>query len=405
MTGTFIDLFSGCGGLSLGLMRAGWKGLFAIEKTETAFATLKANLVDGSRYQYDWPNWLPKSNMEVGELIESYKEKLIGLRGKVQLIAGGPPCQGFSTAGKRDPNDPRNRLAEQYIKVVEMVKPQYLLLENVRGFNAKFLKDGEYEDAPYSLVVKQRLEELGYSVDFKIIRSSHWGVPQHRPRFILIAKLGVPKNEYKPFDNLEKFREKFLTSKGLSPHQVVTARDAIFDLEISGKNLIPNTDSDQKGFSEIDYVEPQTQSPYLRLLREGCADLKPNSIRLPRHSSEVRHRFSQILEKCPKGVTLSKEFKAEFGVKKQAITPLCPNSPSATVTTLPDDILHYSEARILTVRENARLQSFPDWFEFKGAYTTGGRRRKTTCPRYTQVGNAVPPLLAEAMGRLIKNTD
>jgi len=89
-------------------------------------------------------------------------------------------------------------------------------------------------------------------------------------------------------------------------------------------------------------------------------------------------------------------------IKKQAITPLCKDLPSATVTTLPDDIIHYAEPRILTVRENARLQTFPDWFEFTGAYTTGGKQRKHTCPRYTQVGNAVPPLLAEAMGLLIE---
>jgi len=99
---------------------------------------------------------------------------------------------------------------------------------------------------------------------------------------------------------------------------------------------------------------------------------------------------------------LNDKQKEEIGTKKQAICVLDPKKPSKTLTTLPDDIIHYKEPRILTVRESARIQSFPDDFEFKGKYTTGGMRRKQECPRYTQVGNAVPPLLGEAIGHLIR---
>lgn len=400
--GVFIDLFSGCGGLSLGLMKAGWKGIFAIEKTESAFDTLRKNLVSGGKYSYCWPKWLPTKNMEVGELIENHADDLESIRGSVDLIAGGPPCQGFSHAGKRDPNDPRNKLAEQYIKVVEILQPRFLLLENVRGFNAKFNKDISTESVPYSQVVKKRLEDLGYGVAFRIIRSSDWGVPQHRPRFILIAKKGVNSSGFNPFFDIENFRFKFLTEKGLSVSSATSVKEAISDLEVAGKSLVPNEDSNQKGFFEIDYLAPALPSNYLKLLRDGFGEGRMNSIRLPRHSTEVKERFKKILDNCPRGVTLSKEWKEKFQLKKQAVTPLSANLPSATVTTLPDDILHYSEPRILTVRENARLQSFPDWFKFYGPYTTGGKLRKTACPRYTQVGNAVPPLLAEAMGLLIK---
>ncbi len=399
---TFIDLFSGCGGLSLGLMRAGWEGLFAIEKTESAFNTLRHNLVAGNKHRYAWPQWLPQKNMEVGELIANYGAQLSALRGTVDLIAGGPPCQGFSHAGKRNPDDPRNKLAEQYIQVVEIVQPKYLLLENVRGFNTKFSKEGSEDSVPYSKVVKERLEALGYGVAFRIIKSSEWGVPQHRPRFILIAKFGVASSDFEPFAELDQFRKAFLKSKGLSADRAVTARDALFDLEVAGKKLVANTDSDQKGFFEIDFEEHSQPSSYLKLLREGAGGLAPDSIRLPRHSKEVIDRFKLILDRCPRGINVPRDLKLEFSIKKQAITPLCPNSPSATVTTLPDDIIHYSEPRILTVRENARLQSFPDWFSFQGAYTTGSKHRKFSCPRYTQVGNAVPPLLAEALGGLIK---
>ncbi|WP_335900267.1 DNA cytosine methyltransferase [Shewanella algae] len=399
--GTFIDLFSGCGGLSLGLMQAGWEGLFAIEKTEGAFETLSHNLINGERHNYNWPTWLPKENMEVGVLLEQYKDQLSGLRGKVDLIAGGPPCQGFSHAGKRDPNDPRNKLAEQYIEVVRLVKPKFLLLENVRGFNTKFTKSSGTNSIPYSHVVKSRLEELGYGVAFRIITSSEWGVPQRRPRFILIAQLGASSDTFDPFQDIDTFRKNFLENKGLCPSSPTTARQALQDLEISGKLLKENIDSGISGFHELSYEAPVNPNPYIKIMRKGMNGEAPNSLRLPRHTQRVKERFQLILKHCPKGFTLSDKYRAVFNMKKHALTPLNPEQPSATVTTLPDDILHYSEPRILTVRENARLQSFPDWFDFKGAYTTGGKLRKSTCPRYTQVGNAVPPLLGEALGRII----
>ncbi|MFG0763041.1 DNA cytosine methyltransferase [Aeromonas media] len=404
--GTFIDLFSGCGGLSLGLMQAGWKGLFAIEKTSGAFETLQHNLLGGGRYTYDWPNWLPKLNMTVDTLLENHKGNLSLLAGKVDLIVGGPPCQGFSLAGKRDPDDPRNKLAEQYIDVVRLVKPKLLLLENVRGFNTKFTKGRGEGSEPYSKIVKEKLEELGYGVSYKVITSSDWGVPQRRPRFILIAKFGVPSDLFNPFEDIDAFRLNFLNMKGLNSNSPVSAKDAIYDLEIfdsknKKKKLIENTDSGQTGFFELDYKPPKTINNYIKLLRDGLTNEKPNSLRLPRHTKAVSERFELILKICTKGTTICNEFRDSLKMKKHSLTPLHPDLPSATVTTLPDDILHYSEPRILTVRENARLQSFPDWFSFKSAYTTGGKMRKLTCPRYTQVGNAVPPLLGEAMGRLL----
>jgi DNA (cytosine-5)-methyltransferase 1 len=131
----------------------------------------------------------------------------------------------------------------------------------------------------------------------------------------------------------------------------------------------------------------------------------PNSLRLARHKEQTVERFSKIINMCEKsgtkGVVLSDKVRAELGIKKQSIVVLNEKQPSHTITTLPDDIIHYSEPRILTVRECARLQSFPDWFEFRGNYTTGGSRRTKECPRYTQVGNAVPPLLAEFLGTIV----
>ena len=127
-----------------------------------------------------------------------------------------------------------------------------------------------------------------------------------------------------------------------------------------------------------------------------------DSMRLAHHREDVRDRFQEILAVTAttgrRGVNLSSEDRERFGMLKLRTVPMSPTQPAPTLTTLPDDILHYSDPRILTVREYARLQSFPDWFTFHGKYTTGGNRRKVECPRYTQVGNAVPPLLAQAIG-------
>ena len=133
-------------------------------------------------------------------------------------------------------------------------------------------------------------------------------------------------------------------------------------------------------------------------MRNGLNGFKPNSLRLARHKDSTIQKFKYIQEICRPGLGLTDEQKHKIKTKKQVISVLNSESPSRTLTTLPDDLLHYSEPRILTVRESARIQSFPDDFVFRGKYTTGGERRKQECPRYTQVGNAVPPLIGEIIG-------
>ncbi|WP_259781008.1 DNA cytosine methyltransferase [Aestuariispira ectoiniformans] len=399
--GKFIDLFAGCGGLSLGLLNAGWKGNFAIERHADAFSTLKHNLIDSGRFEYDWPGWLPCEAHDITEFLDNYSSYLTKLRGEIDLIVGGPPCQGFSSAGRRDPNDPRNTLTEQYLKVVELVQPRFILIENVKGFNAKFDTDSEGE-VPYAQKVMQRLEGLGYRAKSKLVGSANWGVPQLRPRFIIVAEKRDGDWVKDPFDVLSDSREDFLKAKKLPVSKPVTAKQALSDLETMGKELIDAVDGGVSGFKQIRYERPRRLTNYQMLMRQGIVNgTAPNSLRLPRHTEIVTDRFTRILETCRRGRTLSKDDKEKFGLKKQATTPMASNRPSATITTLPDDLIHYSEPRILTVRENARLQSFPDWFEFQGPYTTGGKLRKSACPRYTQVGNAVPPLLGEALANLV----
>jgi hypothetical protein len=145
---TFIDVFAGCGGLSLGLMQAGWQGLFAIERDRHAFETLSANLIaDASSYRFSWPTWLPKHKWTSAGLLRRFPTELQSLRSKVDLLVGGPPCQGFSTAGRRVSSDPRNRLMLEYLRLVQNIRPRMVLVENVRGFTMDFKGTDKKDDA------------------------------------------------------------------------------------------------------------------------------------------------------------------------------------------------------------------------------------------------------------------
>lgn len=405
---TFADVFAGCGGISLGLISAGWQGRFAIEKNSNAFETLKTNLVDGQKADFNWPEWLPKKAISTSDLLKTHSHNLDAFKGKISLLAGGPPCQGFSMAGRRTHSDPRNSLTEDYIKLVEKLQPRILLIENVRGFTLPFKKhgNGDSKDIPYSTKVIERLEKIGYKVFSELIDLSAYGVPQARKRFIIIAiRKDDPAqkklNGKTPFNILAASRQQFLSSKGLPIDKPVTVKQAIGDLEVTGKDLIESTDFDLKGYKQIVYKTQGGKSNFAKLMRKGT-DISPDSLRLPKHKAETILQFQKIISTCTQGKTLSKEDRKRLGIKKHALTPLHGDSPSATITTLPDDMVHYSEPRILTVRENARIQTFPDWFQFTGKYTTGGKDRKNECPRYTQVGNAVPPLFSEAIGEVLK---
>lgn len=405
---TFIDVFSGCGGLSLGMMNAGWKGFFVVEKTPDAFATIQHNLIDQQdvRFRFNWPDWLEKQPMTSQALLTNHKDALSALRGQVDLIVGGPPCQGFSLAGRRKHDDPRNTLTEEYLQVVEIVQPRFLLIENVQGFNMAFRNGETPSDKAYSNIVQEKLEGLGYTVFTAVFDSTDFGVPQRRKRFIMLsirngdAALGYLDGR-NPLEMIINRAGLFRESKGLTDKHPCTTKEAISDLETVNNALIPCSDSPIDGFLQVCYNSTSHASAYQKLMRSGTNKRGTNSLRIPNHYDHVVRQFSIIQTRFPRGKNLSKEARESLGIKKRSITALHPDMPSPTVTTLPDDILHYSEPRILTVRECARLQSFPDWFAFQGKYTTGGKKRKMECPRYTQVGNAVPPLLAEAIGAFI----
>lgn len=400
--------------------------MFAIERDPMAFQTFKANFLDaprGSVRRFVWPGWLELRAWGIDDVLAQHAKDLRRLGAeRVDLIAGGPPCQGFSFAGRRKPDDPRNLLFKRYLEAVRLIRPTAVLIENVPGMAvvhgaAKSPERRPRRDVRGSFfeVLARELHEIGYDVEGRIVDASHFGVPQKRARLIVVGLLrercrsGHKANAASlVFEELESRRTQFLDELGLVAP--VSARDAIGDLTLTrrdGMGCWPLRTCDDpaspKGFFELAYDGRRSKTAYQRLMRSAAPVSEMDSMRLARHSNEVLDRFSQIINTCRQGVRMNDGDRASFKLRKHRIYPMSAQRPAPTVTTLPDDILHYIDPRILTVREYARLQSFPDWFVFKGKYTTGGDRRTRECPRYTQVGNAVPPLLAFAIGKALRS--
>lgn len=401
---TFIDLFSGCGGLSLGLSQAGWRGLFAIERSSDAFDTFKANFIgEKARHPFSWPTWLELGPHSIDDVLANHAKDLASLRGKIDLIAGGPPCQGFSFAGKRHKNDPRNGMFERYVTFVDIIRPRMLVLENVPGMNVAHA-GGE---GTYFEKLIDALHVLGYKADGRVLDAAKFGVPQRRARIVVVGVRS--KDTRRPLEVIDRIFQAAMDEgkrqlKDLSNGSFVSAQDAISDLIVgSGLSRLRKTvdyiddSSRARGtFRQLRYTAPLTT--YQRQMNKSVPATKMDSMRLANHSMAVEERFQKILSHCPRGVNINADNREWLGMLKHRTIPMNGREPSPTLTTLPDDVLHYKDPRILTVREYARIQSFPDWFKFRGKYTTGGQLRKLECPRYTQVGNAVPPLLGRAVG-------
>lgn len=387
----YIDLFAGCGGLSLGLHNSGWEGAFAIEKSEDAFNTLEYNLIKKKKH-FNWPSWLEQRNHDINEVLEKHTKELIALRGKIDLVAGGPPCQGFSMAGRRVESDQRNDLINSYIKFIDFVRPTVIFFENVKGFTQGF-NTNNTKGRAYSSYVVEKLESLGYTVKGQLINFSEYGIPQKRTRFILVGIKNVFIDKHTHitretfFNEIENNKQSFLINKGLIINP--TLENAISDLLESKGTIESETANFRAG------VYGEIESEYQKHLRkhqrkDGIVD----SHRFAKHTDEIRNRFQIALNEN----LSSSEYRKRFQLKKSSTKILEANKPTPTITTLPDDYIHYCEPRIMTVREYARIQSFPDSYQFKGKYTTGGIRRTQEVPRYSQIGNAIPPLFGEQAG-------
>lgn len=348
-----IDLFSGCGGLSLGLSEAGFNIVLANEINKDAATTYQHNLVKKKGHDC---NIIVK---DITKVSNDFIKKTIGNK-EIHLVAAGPPCQGFSLAGKRDINDPRNKLFKELLRVVKVVNPPVFLMENVKGIltmnEGKVIKE-----------IESQFRCLGYHISTKILKASDFGVPQDRERVFIIGTK-------KPVENIHP------NSKNI----YVTAGEALSDLDFL-----------HTGKASKIYLK-KAETDYQRSMRSVNGPLHNHES--ANHSARVIERFSNLKE----GQT-AEDLPKDIKTKKRSLYRLDPKKQSRTIVTLPDDYVHYSKDRILTVREMARLQSFPDWFEFLGPKSTGGPRRKFDVPQYSQVGNAVPPLLAKAVGESLLN--
>ena len=315
---------------------------------------------------------------------------------QIDVICGGPPCQGFSLAGRRNPLDSRNKLVQSYIEVLAQVQPKYFVMENVLGIlSASFVEyqgvDQLYSNEKVVDVLRAEFHKIGYpDVAIKVLDASEYGVPQKRQRVIF---LGTRHDISHKLSHPEKNNILGVTSK-----------EAIQDLA-----NIP------LGAKQIKYQQ-KTLSEYQNESRLGrtpsskgysiAAKLLSNH-ETSKHSEIVIERFSQLKqgENIKKMLSrLDIESQLRLKTKKQNCRRIMDSEPSPTVLTLPDDLVHYQKNRILTVREMARLQSFDDSFEFLGKRTTGGDRRVQETPQYTLVGNAVPPLLAKAIATEVINS-
>ena len=397
-----IDLFAGCGGLTLGLHQAGHKLLFAIEKDPMAFDTFRENFLEtGSSYPAGelWPKWLEQKNHDIQEIIgdSAIRKRLLKLKDKVDLVCGGPPCQGFSIGGIRDGKDSRNQLPYKYFDFVEIVKPRYVLLENVEGMVKRFVAKPGHVEIAFIEWAKNRLDELGYSADFEILDASAFGVPQVRRRVFLFGvdksvskKTGLSPQNF--FNILRGIIPNFRQTMGLPIDRPITVKDAIDDLDGTSRVICPDSPKFEAGTYKT------ARSAYAKLMRKHIPNSDiPNSHRFSEHTERILCFYRKVQEDKMFG-RLPKSYLVAHGTKKDKKVLIDPSTPASTITTHPDEFIHFRSPRNITIREMARIQSFPDNFIFKGRYTINGERRRLDVARCSQVGNAVPPLLAEAIG-------
>lgn len=334
-----LDLFCGIGGLSLGFEDAGFEVISAIDVWPDAIKTFNRNRIN-----------------KVGCVIpiEQYNETLlldIVKQNKITGIIGGPPCQGFSTVGRRDIDDPRNQLYLEFYKAVKIANPDFFVIENVRGMltlnKGAFVKD---------LITRFGKDGLGYNISYQLLNAADYGVPQNRYRVFYVGIKG------KTFEF------------PLPISQKLTAKDAISDLE--------GASCDSYGSSP--------RNAFQKLMRKGLK--KPLNQDYTSHTEQTVSIISQI----PDGGNIKSLPREYWEVRKynKAFERMGSFKPSNTIDTGHRNYFHYSEPRIPTVRESARIQSFPDDFEILG----------TRGSQYKQVGNAVPPLLAKAIAEQIIKT-
>lgn len=508
----YIELFAGCGGLSLGLESCDWQLELANELSPMAAETFAYNLLGhdiSAKNSKKSPvcqtkdisslnikEWNEKK-LAVGDVVELVEaiENDSKLRKRFQnldLISGGPPCQGFSMAGKRRERDPKNKLPYAFVDLVKHLQPKTVVLENVEGILRPFKSYGG-KKSPW-LEIAKAFALIGYAPICFLVNAKHFGIPQNRPRFIL---LGIRQDfESKILAKLENTQAVHAMSKYKFGFELAKQDEDFIinysgfengiELEVLDMSAHGNKDSLKKMFN-LSNLYPEVHPDNVKTVNDGIHDLKANggfakrnapyvlsktrgtkyskelskllaiqieypqgfalgvyNHELRKHSMNTQLRFFLIQEATKhkngerkalenairskgdsesaalklwpliKGKDVSKKFgitsakqlanKIESVLSKKHIQrSLKNNLPAPAQVTIPDDLCHYAkdQQRVLSVREMARLQSFPDEFVFRSKVTTGGQNRETEVPQYTQVGNAVPPLLGRSIGLLL----
>ncbi len=378
-----VDLFAGAGGFSLGAEYAGYDVAQAVEIDAWACETLTRNHPETAVHQAD-----------LRELSDEWVMRR--LERSPDLLIGGPPCQGFSHAGpsRKDPKDPRNSLFREFVRVARLLEPKLLVMENVPGILRAKTSDGD----SVAEIVEDELRGLGYEVRRYVLEAERFGIPQSRRRvfFVGAEKLDLPE------EIAATHGEDPGPSTGLDP--VLTVRDAISDL--------PLVDVGHRADS-VEYVGPP-ENPFQEQMREGASPELFNHVPM-RHSARTVQRFREI------GPGQSQSHVTDEALApRRRVRP--PGSSAGTydqnnrrmhwdrpchtlAASFYANFVHPELHRNFTAREGARIQTFPDRYVFAGKPTVvsakllsrEGRHAEQHLCQYNQIGNAVPPLLGQAL--------
>jgi DNA (cytosine-5)-methyltransferase 1 len=404
-----VDLFAGCGGLSLGLEQAGFEPVFVNELNDDARKTYIRNRVDHCP-------WLAESGFHSSDVkgmvlnkkfLPALEKRLANDFGiaheELDLLVGGPPCQGFSGIGHRRSYSvdkeqlPSNHLFQDMAAIIHRLRPRAFLFENVRGLlNSKWTTAGDKGEIFRDILATYQAIP-GYSVAYSLVYARDYGVPQNRPRVLMVGIRDDVRT------SLQRDGEAHdAVSRGFLPKATGKAPDLI---DLMGDLVDPDYEN---GGATNCYPAPARTS-IQKFLRTSDGRVLRKGEAVTEH--EYSKHNEQVLAKFRAMHATNGRVPEMYQTKKfaQRLLPARWGSvgPTITATSLPDDYVHFAQPRILTVREWARLQMFPDWYQFAGKRTTGGIRRAGNpreglfdreVPKYTQIGNAVPVGLAHAVG-------
>ena len=352
-----IDLFCGCGGFSYGFTQAGFNVLLGVDMWSDAIVTYLKNHPHTKAINDDITKVTPHQLLETAGVPAQ----------DIDVIIGGPPCQGFSISGKRLIDDPRNKLYKSFVEMVSAISPKMFVMENVPGLLS--MANGAIKDQ-----IIEDFQTAGFRVTTRKLTASDFGVPQARTRVFFV---GINPNR---IHNTKDFVFPEATHGDMffqTPY--VTCKDALSDLDfISETEALPEVS---------DYVLPAT-TDYQRLMRRNSSRLLNHVVTI--HTQKTRDTIAMV----PDGENYKSLPKELWETRKVHIawTRMNSQKPCFTIDTGHNHHFHYRANRVPTVRESARLQSFPDDFEFIGIKTS----------QLKQVGNAVPPLLAKAIAEEVK---